>query len=111
VILSMQAAADVTKKESSWSGWKGQGTDAFTVISSSVCLRCVAVREEGLLSPHVGQILMTPLVCIHERVCVCVRVCFACVHLPSNCICHALGESNGGVFSPAPPFPRTRPDD
>lgn len=28
----MQATADVTKKESAWSGWKGQGTDVFTVI-------------------------------------------------------------------------------
>lgn len=34
----MQATADVTKKESSWSSWRGQGTDAFTVISSSVSL-------------------------------------------------------------------------
>lgn len=36
LITSMQATADVTKKESSWSSWKGQGTDVFTVIYSSI---------------------------------------------------------------------------
>lgn len=41
----MQATADVTKKEGSWSGWKGQGTDVFTVIYSPVCLCFVAVRD------------------------------------------------------------------
>lgn len=41
----MQGAADVTKKECSWSSWKGQGTDVFTVICSFiVCAYVVAVE-------------------------------------------------------------------
>lgn len=45
LITSMQGAADVTKKECSWSSWKGQGTDVFTVICSFiVCAYVVAVE-------------------------------------------------------------------
>lgn len=67
----MQATADVTKKESSWSSWKGQGTDVFTVICSSVCLCFVDVRD-GLFSLYVGYIYVTLYVCILKGVCVCV---------------------------------------
>lgn len=35
---AMQATADQTKKESSWSSWKGQGTDTFHVICSGFVL-------------------------------------------------------------------------
>lgn len=78
----MQATADVTKKECSWSSWKGQGTDVFTVIYSSFF--CVCGSEK--LSLHVGLIFMT-LVCSIN-----VSVCFACAHLSNNCICQVLAN-------------------
>lgn len=40
---SMQAAADASKKESSWSSWKGQGTAVFTGICVCVCV-CVSLH-------------------------------------------------------------------
>lgn len=37
---AMQATADQTKKESSWSSWKGQGTDTFHVIAQDLSEFC-----------------------------------------------------------------------
>lgn len=69
----MQATADVTKKESSWSSWKGQGTDVFTY---RLCF--VAVRAK-LVSVHVGKISMR--LEMHSLVESVYVVCFACVRL------------------------------
>lgn len=73
LITSMQATADVTKKESSWSSWKGQGTDVFTYQL------CFVVVRAKLVPVHVGKTSMRlKMRRLVERVYV---VCFACVHL------------------------------
>lgn len=78
MIVSMQAGAEVTKKESSWSGWRGQGTDVFTVLT---CVSAVAVRDgllflhAGYLAPHPGVMFTKPLF----GVCVC--VCIECASI------------------------------
>lgn len=72
-ISSMQATADMTKKECLWSSWKGQGTDAFLWFYSRFACR---LQADGLcfMHAHVRLLIVTfcsfifawdtPLVCI-----------------------------------------------
>lgn len=88
----MQATADVTKKESSWSSWKGQGTDVFTVILPISRLCFVAVRDR-MLPLHVASIFIKLEVCSQ-----CVCVCVPAFHLSFNHIYYVLGNQNKCVY-------------
>lgn len=77
----MQAAADVTKKECSWSSWKGQGTNCLLWFTLHVSVFCGCQRWTVISACRLN---------IHDTGIShldCMYVSLACVHLSPDRIC------------------------